>query len=214
MSHLRARIGTPILGGAANRVLYQDGSQNLATNTNFTYNGTRLTIVGTTEQLRVGYDGTNYMSVTVGSSGEAAFNVAGAVPTFLFSKATHFNAGTGSSWIPYIDGKIYLSASEIVLRNASDVAYTVFTPTQVSWASGMVFSFPGTGVKIGASSSEKLAFFGKSPIARLTAPSVAIPVDVTGSDTVDKDRVNENFAEVYASLNAIIQVLIDYGLLV
>lgn len=38
-------IGSPVSGGGANRVLYEDGSQNLAASAAFTYNGSSLTAV-------------------------------------------------------------------------------------------------------------------------------------------------------------------------
>lgn len=37
-------VGNPVTGGGANRVLFEDAAQNLATDTNFTYDGTNLVV--------------------------------------------------------------------------------------------------------------------------------------------------------------------------
>ncbi len=46
----------------------------------------RAHVIKTTEQLRVGYDVSNYANLTVGSTGIATFNGAGAASKFVFSK--------------------------------------------------------------------------------------------------------------------------------
>jgi len=41
-------VGNAVTGGGANRVLYEDGSQNLAASANFTYDGTSLSLINAT----------------------------------------------------------------------------------------------------------------------------------------------------------------------
>ena len=48
-------------------------------------------IVKTTEQLRVGYNSTNYFSTTVGATGIVTFNAVGAGSAFVFSDTVGFN---------------------------------------------------------------------------------------------------------------------------
>lgn len=53
--------------------------------------GSKLHIMSTTEQLRLGYDASNYMSVTTGSAGSTTFALTGTSPTFTFSQKTLFS---------------------------------------------------------------------------------------------------------------------------
>lgn len=47
----------------------------------------KVDIFATSEQLRIGYDASNYFKTTVGSAGSTTFDLAGTAPTFTFSKA-------------------------------------------------------------------------------------------------------------------------------
>jgi hypothetical protein len=65
-------IGNAVSGGGANRVLYEDGSQNLATSANFTFNGDTLAVTGTTggtTALIVTANGSNSNGIYVGGVG-------------------------------------------------------------------------------------------------------------------------------------------------
>lgn len=88
-------IGDAVTGGGANRILYEDGSQNLAANANFIFNGTdialghsspsaKLHVIKTTEQLRIGYDASNYFKTTVGATGLTTLDAAGSSSGFRF----------------------------------------------------------------------------------------------------------------------------------
>jgi len=57
----------------------------------------RLHLISTTEQLRVGYDATNYFSVTVGSTGSVTTALTGTSPINIFSQAIRGNGGFQSS---------------------------------------------------------------------------------------------------------------------
>lgn len=48
---------------------------------------TRLHVVSTTEQSRIGYDASNYFSTTVGSAGNVAFDITGATRAFVFNES-------------------------------------------------------------------------------------------------------------------------------
>lgn len=65
-------IGSPISGGGANRVLYEDASQNLAASANFTYDGADLYVrTGNVQAAGIGlfgYDGTEGAYITFSSS--------------------------------------------------------------------------------------------------------------------------------------------------
>jgi hypothetical protein len=53
----------------------------------------RLHLISTTEQLRIGYDASNYLSATVASTGSTTFALTGTTPTFTFSQSATFSAG-------------------------------------------------------------------------------------------------------------------------
>ena len=59
---------------------------------NTTSPATQLHIITTTEQLRLGYDGSNYLSTTVNSTGSTTFALTGTTPDFTFSQKVLFDA--------------------------------------------------------------------------------------------------------------------------
>ena len=61
----------------------------------------RLHVVDTTEQLRLGYDDTNYLSATVGSTGSTTFDLTGTSPTFLFTDPVYVTFTTEQVRIRY-----------------------------------------------------------------------------------------------------------------
>lgn len=54
--------------------------------------------IKTTEQLRLGYDTSNYLSCTVNSTGSATFNLVGTTPSFTFSDDINLPADIGVNW--------------------------------------------------------------------------------------------------------------------
>ncbi len=59
--------------------------------------GGKLHILGTTEQLRLGYDASNYFSTTLGSSGNVTWDAVGAGASFTLNDALTINANAGLS---------------------------------------------------------------------------------------------------------------------
>ncbi|MDZ7726636.1 MAG: tail fiber domain-containing protein [Candidatus Campbellbacteria bacterium] len=53
----------------------------------------RLHSLSTTEQLRLGYDASNYLSATVGSAGSTTLSLTGTSPEFTFSQLANFSSG-------------------------------------------------------------------------------------------------------------------------
>jgi len=53
---------------------------------------TALHVVSTTEQIRAGYDVSNYLSVTTAATGSTTFALTGTSPTFTFSQAANFSS--------------------------------------------------------------------------------------------------------------------------
>ena len=73
----------------------------------------QLHIIKTTEQLRVGYDASNYFSTTVGSAGAVTFNAVGASAGFAFSDPVNITSS--------------LQCDSIV--NDTGLAHGTYTPT-------------------------------------------------------------------------------------
>jgi hypothetical protein len=79
--------------------LYQVGASDLNYFAGFTGFGTAtapatpIHVIKTTEQLRLGYDASNYLSATVSSTGSTTFALTGTTPIFTFSQGVTFSAG-------------------------------------------------------------------------------------------------------------------------
>jgi hypothetical protein len=68
----------------------------------------KLHSLSTTEQLRLGYDASNYLSATIGSTGNATLALTGTTPIFTFSQAIKGAGGFQSS-----DGTAGLTATKV-----------------------------------------------------------------------------------------------------
>lgn len=68
-----------------------DSSGNLGIGTSTV--SAKLHALATTEQLRLGYDASNYFSTTVGSTGSTTFALTGTSPTFTFNQSITTQAG-------------------------------------------------------------------------------------------------------------------------
>jgi len=60
---------------------------NIGVGTSSPSSSVKLHIISTTEQLRLGYDASNYLSVTTASTGSTTFALTGTSPTFTFSQS-------------------------------------------------------------------------------------------------------------------------------
>jgi hypothetical protein len=80
----------------------------------------KIHALATTEQLRLGYDTSNYLSATVGSTGSTTFALTGTTPIFTFSQAVKFSGGTQSS-----DGSAGLSATYNIDGSAAGTVATM-----------------------------------------------------------------------------------------
>lgn len=74
----------------------------------------------------------------------------------------------------------------------------------------------GEGSKIGTTTSQKFAFWGKTPIVQPAHANQAVlnlDLDVTGGDTVDKSAINTNFTSIQNQYNQIRSDLISVGII-
>ena len=70
----------------------------------------RIHATSTTEQLRLGYDASNYYSTTVSSAGAVTFNAVGAIPLFAFSDLVSITSTTEQLRLSY-DSSNYISVT-------------------------------------------------------------------------------------------------------
>lgn len=100
----------------------------------------RVHIIKTTEQLRVGYDASNYYSTTVGSTGIATFNAVGASSAFVFSDSVgigatpaavlHLAAGTATAStapLKFTSGTLLTTAEAGAVEFLTDKFYATIT---------------------------------------------------------------------------------------
>lgn len=132
----------------------------------------KLHVISTTEQLRAGYDASNRMSLTVGSTGGVTFDAVGSGAKFTFS-------------------------DDVELSDAKNLIVGTTT-----------------GTKIGSGSTQKLGFWGVTPVAQQA--SIVALTDGTsgaaGNDIGDPDLgaglmdatiINDNFKRILDRINLI-----------
>jgi hypothetical protein len=92
----------------------------------------------TTEQLRLGYDASNYLSATIGSTGSATFALTGTTPIFTFSQAVKGGGGFQSS-----DGTAGATGTQVIVtavtQDAGTKDITVTTKT-ITFKNGLITS--------------------------------------------------------------------------
>lgn len=92
--------------------------------------GARVHSVSTTEQLRLGYDASNYLSCTIASTGSATLALTGTSPAFTFSQACIFNStittnsSTGqANFVAVTTGTTGTTQAELLIGGASTVRF-------------------------------------------------------------------------------------------
>lgn len=101
-------------------------AQRIGIGVNHTSPSAQLHILATTEQLRVGYDASNYYSTTISSAGAVTFNAVGASSAFTFSDAVTVTSLTNSS---LTSGRVTFAGASGVLQDDADFTFSVDTLT-------------------------------------------------------------------------------------
>lgn len=73
-----------------------------------------------------------------------------------------------------------------------------------------------TGTKIGTGTGQKIGFHGKTPTIQSASgnqAALALDVDVTGADTVDKSAIDSNFTDIQTLVNQLRTDLVNKGLI-
>ena len=91
-------------------------------------------IIGTTEQLRIGYDTSNYLSTTVASNGSTTYNLTGTSPEFTFNQkinGTITNADTASYCSIQAGRATISSGTAVTVTLATAYANTNYSVTAI-----------------------------------------------------------------------------------
>lgn len=88
-----------------------------------------LHVLNTSEQLRLGYDASNYFSATIASNGSATLNLTGTSPEFTFSDAVNFqSAVTTNGTVTMNNNPTGLTSDRILVKGADSVVKTIAAP--------------------------------------------------------------------------------------
>ena len=71
----------------------------------------------------------------------------------------------------------------------------------------------GTGTKIGTASDQKLGFYGLTPVDQPATVSDAATQGLTGTDTINKTKLQADLTSCKTATNAIISRLKELGLI-
>ena len=99
----------------------------------------KLHTISTTEQLRIGYDASNYYSTTVGSTGIATFNAVGSGSSFEFSDRVAVPKLKGNSSTPSIAGGAGAGTAPTVSITGTDLAGEITVTTDSDPSTGNKF---------------------------------------------------------------------------
>lgn len=141
--------GTTLTTGSTLQTLSEKmtilGSGNVGIGT--TAPSAKLHTISTTEQLRLGYDASNYLSATIGSTGSATLALTGATPTFTFSQGVKLSTLTA--------GRVIFAEASGLLSDDADLTFATDTLTatkivgttsvKVGTAAGFISSDGSTG---------------------------------------------------------------------
>ena len=119
----------------------------------------------------------------------------------VFRIGTEKGAGGGSARALELqtDGTTRLTIDSTGLTTFSDACNIAFNTT--------------TGTKIGTATTQKLAFWNATPVDRPDTVTDAATQDLTGSDTVDRVKVEADLTSCKTAINTIIDRLQELGLI-
>lgn len=171
-------------GGTENLVTLQtDGDVGI----NATTPAARLHVVKTTEQVRVGYDGSNYFSTTVSSTGSTTFDLTGTSPEFTFSDAVNVpDEAYGSGWngnteVP-TKNAIYDKIESISVGTVQTYTPTLTNTTNIAASSANVTYYRQIGDVVDVWGELSIDATSASTISEL---GMSLPVASTFSHTYD-----------------------------
>lgn len=113
-------------------------------------------------------------------------------------------------------GIYHPAASQVGIALGGTLYYT-FAATSLTFANSVNLAFNTlTGSQIATATSQKIGFWGKTPIiqpASANQAALSLDVDVTGLDTVDKAAINTNFTNIQTLVNQLRTDLVNAGLI-
>lgn len=119
---------TGTLGDQTDLAAALAGKAALAGGANFTG---KITTTLTTEQFRAAYDGSNYLTLTVGSAGSATLDLVGTSPIFTFGKGVTISSGN------------FILSGGSIQNNTTSTSATFFAANQFSTQSVAAVTWGG-----------------------------------------------------------------------
>lgn len=134
-------------------------AQNFGVGTGATVSA-RIHAISTTQQLRLGFDTSNFTTFTVGSTGAITFDSTGTGPSFSFNKVVIFNSGLETSSTSananfFAQGGLAITSAQ----NNADLVFGGATNVQ-----SRVWTHGTTSTVVGANNSYASMIVGSSPV--------------------------------------------------
>lgn len=178
----------------------------------------RLHVIKTSEQLRVGYDTSNYISTTVASTGEITNTLVGTTKTFnISSSGSTVIKVNSSAVITYIGtdggggytGTSSAHAFRVYSANVQRLSFAGSGNGDCTVTDALNFILGSTtGHKFGTATTQKLSFWNATPIVQpTTAVTAATLVGGGGTTLTDTDTFDGY------TLKQIVKALRNTGLL-
>ncbi len=175
-------LGAVPTGTNNNYNLYMSGSAQNYLNGNLSIGTTttpaKFHVLSTTEQLRLGYNTTNYLSATVSSTGTTTFDLVGTTPTFIFNKGVTANVDllftTTAAFDAAKPGRIYYNSGNglnFVGKTGSTNDMGFFTPS-------------GTGLFKNPTGTNHMCLAESGSVRIGSAVTPTATLDVTGTMSV------------------------------
>ncbi len=170
---LRSNLGT-------NQSQYFSGTTGNMSFGDTTDHTAKLAVIATTEQFRVLYDASNYMSTTISSTGSTTLALTGTTPRFTFSNGITFPAGTataGTAPLVLTSGTNLTSAIAGAMEyNGTNLFFSLSTTRLSVWCGNDAAAAPGTSVLTAFTS-----YYGTGGTIALSAPNSWASVVIAGT---------------------------------
>lgn len=154
----------------------------------------RIHAISTTEQLRLGYDASNYYSTTIGSTGAVTFNAVGSGSAFAFSDGITVTSMTNSA---LTSGRVPIVGTAGLMADDADLTFSTDTLT---------------GTKIIGSTSVTSPLVESTGTVRLKGYTVAtLPAGVVGDTAYVTDALAPTFLATIVGGGAVVSPVFYNG---
>lgn len=151
----------------------------------------KLSVLNTTEQIRVSYDGSNYFSTTVGGTGIVTFDAIGSAAQFVFNDSVSIGVGTASDKLHVYSSADSAQGIRIENPSATTAAYASLKLYSSEGSLSTLFKNSATNTLYGGAGSLNLFDFGDNSLGFGTNGTLrAIIAKTTGNLGVNTTNAN------------------------